>query len=152
VILFRKSGRPDTLPIPAATPDGASGGALTRVGILAGFIPHPEGNYGSLPLGVSRPGTLFRASDCQPWGYGVSVTTLIPWRSGTSPWIRTGASLYTMRPAPGVAGSGAGPSPGMSRAGAQKSSPPSVAGVITPRVMPIFPDRLAGARQGYDRG
>lgn len=148
MILFRRTGRPDTLPIPAATPEGASSGALCKVGVLNGFVPHPVGNYGSLPYPTAIPSRA-RASDCRPFGSGVNVTTLIPWRSGTTPWIRTGASQYTVRPAPGVSGAGIPPGRGISRAGATGAAPPSVAAVNQPRVQPIWPNRLSGAWQGW---
>ena len=148
MFIFNRNGRP--LAVPAWTPTGAAGG-FERVGVLSGFVPHPRGNYDSLPLGTS--GQLgYRSSDRQPFGSGINVTTLTPAALvRLSPWIRTGASLYTMRPAPGISGAGIPPGQGISYRGAWSSSPPTIAALQQPRSQPVWPNRLAGAFNGTMR-
>lgn len=140
-VLFVPAGLPPTFaPVPAATPDGATGGTIRTVGVLAGWVPHGPDNGGpNLVTLTDRQDSWSAAGHTVvPNGHGVAVTTFVHPGAELGPGGRT--RRYNVDPVPSTSGASVAANSNV-QGTPRAPSGPSVATQPWPRVTPVWPVR-----------
>lgn len=136
--IFVPAGLPASFaPVPAATPDGYSGGSVLTVGTLAAVVPHEPGLLASRITPTGRRGAWSGSgSDVVPDVHGGTFITSFNPGAALGPGGRT--RRYNVDPIPSTSGASVQVNtPTSPRA----PSGPSIATQPWPRVTPVWPVR-----------